>query len=485
MTGNRWYRRAMRIAMVVAVVGIGISVYSGLRQPAATILYGGRYDFSAVSALAADGPDIWVANNGNSSLTELNASTGAWVRTLSGSRLGLDYPTQIAAYGNYLWVVNQSEQPNAAWTLIQLNAATGTRLRTLKWDGTASLGGIALDGGELWVTGDGFGHVTELNASTGAVIRVVSSLDFDFDTPDTIAADGPDIWVANQNGNSGKDSVTELDAATGKILRTIPYDALPDPGFIYADGAHIWVASSNDGDSSGPAVCGSVTELDADTGAVLRVLEGGRYGFDDPLAIVANGTNVWVANWRSPVYACPGGGPSGLTEFSAANGAWEQTATGNCSVLENTVASLLDGPPGCFVPSGMVAADGHIWFGSNDSVIGIKDRLPAARVSASGALAWFTSRPPASGSTPRPATISLALPARTGFSSVSSGSIAISRPTGQARTCAAASRRLRSRRSGRGRGADTQAGCSQADVPAERRLCAGLHRSGRAPVLPG
>ena len=66
---------------------------------------------------------------------------------------------------------------------------------------------------------------------------------------------------------------------------------------------------------------------------------------------------------------CPGGGPSGLTEFSAANGAWEQTATGICSLLENTAASLFDGPPGCYVPADMVAADGHIWFGSNDSVI--------------------------------------------------------------------------------------------------------------------
>jgi hypothetical protein len=83
----------VRIAIVVAVIGIGITVYSGLRQPAATILYGGKYGFSTVEALAVDGPDVWVADAGNSSLTELDASTGAWVRTLSGSRLGLDFPT--------------------------------------------------------------------------------------------------------------------------------------------------------------------------------------------------------------------------------------------------------------------------------------------------------------------------------------------------------------------------------------------------------
>jgi hypothetical protein len=374
MTGHRWYGRARRIAIGVAVVGIGITVYCGLRPPAATILYGGKYGFSTVQALAVDGPDIWVADAGSSSLTELNASTGVWVRTLPGSRLGLDFPTQIAAYGNYLWVVSQSQQPNATWTLIQLDAATGTRLRTLKWDGVANLGGVAIDGSDLWVTGDGFGNVTELDASTGAVIRVVSSLDFGFFTPGTVAADGPDIWVASQDdGSTTKDSVTELDAATGKILRTIPYGALPDPDFIDAAGGHIWVAN-NDDDGSGPYLCGSVTELDAGTGAVLRVLAGGRYGFDNPSAIVAEGTSMWVADWRNPSYACPGGGPSGLTEISAANGAWEQTATGNCSILENTAASLLDGPPGCYVPSDMVAADGHIWFGSNDSVIGIKAR---------------------------------------------------------------------------------------------------------------
>jgi hypothetical protein len=36
----------MRIALVVAVAGIGITVCSGLRQPTATILCGGRYDFN-------------------------------------------------------------------------------------------------------------------------------------------------------------------------------------------------------------------------------------------------------------------------------------------------------------------------------------------------------------------------------------------------------------------------------------------------------
>jgi hypothetical protein len=379
VAGHRWRGRALRAATVVAVAGLGATVFCGLRQPTATILYGGRYDFSTVLALAADGPDIWAVSNGNSSLTELNASTGAWIRTLSGSRLGLDYPTQVAAYGSYLWVVNQSEQPGgyAAWTLIQLDTATGTRLRTLKWDGGGTSGGLAVDGSGLWVTGDGFGNVTELNAGTGTVIRVVSSLDFNFDSPDTVAAGGPDIWVANQDDSNAKNSITELDAATGKIVRTIPYAAVPDPYLMDADGDHIWV-TNNDSGRNGPYVCGSVTELDAGTGAVLRVLQSGQYGFDGPSAIVADGANVWVADYRDPDYPCAGGGPSGLTEFSAATGAWEQTETGNCSLLENTAASLLDGPPGCYVPSGIVAAGGRIWFGSNDSVIGIRTRLPAA-----------------------------------------------------------------------------------------------------------
>jgi hypothetical protein len=48
--------------------------------------------------------------------------------------------------------------------------------------------------------------VTELNASTGALVRVFSSAAYKFDLPVAMAVAGDDLFVANYKGNS----VTEL-----------------------------------------------------------------------------------------------------------------------------------------------------------------------------------------------------------------------------------------------------------------------------------
>ena len=83
--------------------------------------------------------------------------------------------------------------------------------------------------------------VTELNASTGALVQVITGSSYGFDSPDAISSDGTHVWVANPDG----DSVTEL------------------------------------------------TRLD---GALVQVISGSSYGFDDPDAIASDGTHVWVAN---------------------------------------------------------------------------------------------------------------------------------------------------------------------------------------------
>jgi hypothetical protein len=52
-----------------------------------------------------------------------------------------------------------------------------------------------------------------------------------------------------------------------------------------------------------------VTELDAATGAPIRVLTGPRYKFNWPAGIAADGTRIWVIN----------NGGSSVTEFPASS----------------------------------------------------------------------------------------------------------------------------------------------------------------------
>ena len=55
--------------------------------------------------------------------------------------------------------------------------------------------------------------VTELNASTGAVVQTIA-VGFN---PDGVSSDGTHVWVANYGDNT----VTELNASTGSVVQTI------------------------------------------------------------------------------------------------------------------------------------------------------------------------------------------------------------------------------------------------------------------------
>ena len=56
-----------------------------------------------------------------------------------------------------------------------------------------------------------------LDASTGALVSVISRQQYHFASPDALALSGGDLFVADQGGNS----ITEINAGTGALLRVI------------------------------------------------------------------------------------------------------------------------------------------------------------------------------------------------------------------------------------------------------------------------
>ena len=88
-----------------------------------------------------------------------------------------------------------------------------------------------------------------LNASQGPVLINVG-LD-----PVGISSDGTHAWVAN----SGDNTVTEIDASTGAVVQTIGVGNAPEG--ISTDGTHVWVTNEDDD---------TVTEIDASTGVLSR-----------------------------------------------------------------------------------------------------------------------------------------------------------------------------------------------------------------------
>ena len=138
---------------------------------------------------------------------------------------------------------------------------------------------IAADRARVWVANNGGNSVTELSAATGALIRVISGQRYQLNGPVAIAASANSVWVANATGNS----LTEINAATGALIRVIsaPRYQLNGPQAITADASHVWVASGNSK---------ALTEINAVTGALIRVISLPNV----PFAITANGAAVWL-----------------------------------------------------------------------------------------------------------------------------------------------------------------------------------------------
>lgn len=186
---------------------------------------------------------------------------------------------------------------------------------------------ISADGKHVWVANTNGNSVTELSAATGGLVRVIKGADTGIAGPDAIYSDGSYVWVAN----GGNNSITVLSATDGSV------DAnLNDPSYMfdYPDGigvygSHVWIANASNN---------SVTEMKRTTGALIQVITGS--GLNDPSAIVADARNVWVTNRKGSV-----------TDFSESRG-----------LFEGTISS----PSDHFADPTAIADDGsHLWVTNN------------------------------------------------------------------------------------------------------------------------
>ena len=66
------------------------------------------------------------------------------------------------------------------------------------------------------VNGNG-NSITELNASSGSLVRVINAKADQFRDPDGIALNKSRAWIVNYLG----DSVTELNSSNGSLVRVI------------------------------------------------------------------------------------------------------------------------------------------------------------------------------------------------------------------------------------------------------------------------
>lgn len=246
---------------------------ASLLQQKAALLRRYRQDFPVGNspwAIAFDGADIWVTNNGDNTVTELRASDGANLGTFP---VGTS-PMGIAFDGANMWVVN-----NGSNNVTELQVPGGAVLGTFPV-GTAPMG-IVFDGSHMWVTNNGSSTVTELLASTGATVNT-----FTLGGAPTaaIAFDGTNIWIGESAG------VAELRANDGTPVGAF---STSTPNSIAFDGVDMWVADVNFtiiGPPQGMSPAQSQTLGLADLGSITAI------AFDESSNVWLAGSGTFVGN---------------------------------------------------------------------------------------------------------------------------------------------------------------------------------------------
>ena len=101
------------------------------------------------------------------------------------------------------------------------------------------------------------------------------------DSPSGMALDGDMLLVSNAEGGFANNGfVTELDASTGKVIRVISGSGyrFNSPSSLATAGGAVYVTSPG----SSASASGSVTVLNASSGALVRVVAGASYRFEGP-----------------------------------------------------------------------------------------------------------------------------------------------------------------------------------------------------------
>lgn len=277
-----------------------------------------RYGFRQPTAIARDGQDLFVTN-ANGSVSELRASDGAFVRTISGPRYHFVNPIAIEADGSVVLVLNGG-RPNASGvdigSITEIRASNGSPLRTVSgsaFDFADPLA-LAVSGSVVFVADKDANAVTEVRVANGHLVRLVAQQGLN--TPDGLAVQDGNLWVAD----SGANGATEISVATGAVISTVT-DAdgsygFGSPSVVIGTAGYVYVATPF---GSSPMV----TKVSATSGQPSWYMcnTNGPYYFSLLSAFAVSGTDLWVASRSGANSKTPAAQTGSLTEMSTGSGA--------------------------------------------------------------------------------------------------------------------------------------------------------------------
>jgi len=253
--------------------------------------------FKTPSDIASTGRYLWVTSS--DCVTQLNAGNGSLVRVLKAAKYHFDYPESIVYGDAHIWMVNGGNARGDA-SIVELSPTNGSLVRIINSSNLASPIALTIIGSNVWVANEQNSTVADFSATDGSLVRVLSPVTFNtagftitkyhFNSPAGIASSGADVWVSNSDGYP----ITEINGSTGALVRvernTTAWSlntniSTDGPGGLAASGTHIWVANG-----------GNVVELNAKNGKIIRVVGATADDFDNAYYVVADRQYVWTTS---------------------------------------------------------------------------------------------------------------------------------------------------------------------------------------------
>jgi hypothetical protein len=219
--------------------------------------------------LAADGQDIWVANEPSWTVSRVRASDGKLIGTWTSARgasavlvaMGRIFVSGLDSPSGWLYMIDPTLDPGPVMT-----AASGLPPSPVS---------LAFDGSRIW-TANLEGSVSIITPAP-TLPWPVTTVTAGFQRPVGTVFDGSNVWVTDVAAGT----LLKLDSA-GSILQTVN---LGQVAFMIFDGANIWVPLNGSD---------SVAVVQASTGAVLATLTGN--GLFGPSAVAFDGQRILVVN---------------------------------------------------------------------------------------------------------------------------------------------------------------------------------------------
>jgi hypothetical protein len=317
--------------LVTSFTGSALSVVSTVSDACTGLYRGSSYQFEqpaemavaqghlvvggqTVGTLFSDTGLLFGAGGVPGHLTELNPSTGALERVLTGTYSGLGLWGSLTSSGNELFATSVD-----GTEVTEINAGTGGVTRVIGLGKSIVSSGLAIGGRYLLVGGvgkNGEGAVVVVNLATNQVQKVITGKQYKFGVPVSMALSGHDLFVDTLNqDSSGNDTwaLTEVSIPDGQLVRVLqnaPYH-LSNPTQVLACGPYMFIANlgpSQSSVSSGPGLLsvseiggggygpGTITQIEAESGILDRVISGARYQLKGDSAMECFHGNLYVAD---------------------------------------------------------------------------------------------------------------------------------------------------------------------------------------------